>query len=99
MTPLIKPILLNIYPFSIAVNQSYSHNFNSTKKEVRRCRTRGECEKQIAHRQRSTQLREYTLALKHKADVTRSPKQGYQWPHKKQEENVPVCGFFWGVCE
>ena len=24
-----------------------------------------------------------TLALKHGADVTRSPKQGYQWPHKK----------------
>ena len=24
-----------------------------------------------------------TLALKHRADVTRSPKQGYQWPHKK----------------
>ena len=24
-----------------------------------------------------------TLALKPRADVTRSPKQGYQWPHKK----------------
>ena len=24
-----------------------------------------------------------TLALKPKADVTRSPKQGYQWPHEK----------------
>ena len=24
-----------------------------------------------------------TLALKPRADVTRSPKQGYQWPHKR----------------
>ena len=24
-----------------------------------------------------------TLTLKPRADVTRSPKQGYQWPHKK----------------
>ena len=24
-----------------------------------------------------------TLALKPRAEVTRSPKQGYQWPHKK----------------
>ena len=24
-----------------------------------------------------------TLVLKHKADITRSPKQGYQWPLKK----------------
>ena len=28
-------------------------------------------------------MRESTLALKPRADVTRSPKQGYQWPHKK----------------
>ena len=35
----------------------------------------------------STQARKHasksTLALKPRADVTRSPKQGYQWPHKK----------------
>ena len=24
-----------------------------------------------------------TLALKPRADITRSPKEGYQWPHKK----------------
>ena len=24
-----------------------------------------------------------TLTLKPRADITRSPKQGYQWPHKK----------------
>ena len=29
------------------------------------------------------QARESTLALKPRADITRSPKQGYQWPHKK----------------
>ena len=26
---------------------------------------------------------EPTLALKPRGDITRSPKQGYQWPHKK----------------
>ena len=31
----------------------------------------------------SSQARESTLALKPRADVTRNPKQGYQWPHKK----------------
>ena len=29
------------------------------------------------------QVRESTLALKSRVDVTRIPKQGYQWPHKK----------------
>ena len=29
------------------------------------------------------QARESTLALKPRTDVTRGPKQGYQWPHKK----------------
>ena len=31
----------------------------------------------------SRQVRESTLALKPRADVTRSPKQEYQWLHKK----------------
>ena len=30
----------------------------------------------------STNKAEPTLALKPRGDVTRSPKQGYQWPHK-----------------
>ena len=48
-----------------------------------RCRTRGESEESVVHRRGSMQVRESTLALKPRADVTRSPKQGYQWPHKK----------------
>ena len=48
--------------------------------EVSRCRTRGESEVSNALRQQSTQAREYTLALKPRADITRSPKQGYQLP-------------------
>ena len=35
-----------------------------------------------------------SLALKPRADVTRSPKQGYQWPHKK--ELCPQKFFFLG---
>ena len=47
-----------------------------------RCRTRGESEGSVVHRRGSMQARESTLALKPRADVTRSPKQGYQWPHE-----------------
>ena len=32
---------------------------------------------------RPVRIRLLTLALKPRGDVTRSPKQGYQWPHKK----------------
>ena len=37
--------------------------------------------------------KESTLALIPRADVIRSSKQGYQWPHKK---NIfpPICFFF-----
>ena len=48
-----------------------------------RCRTRGESEESVVHRWGSMQVRESTLALKPRADVARSPKRGYQWPHKK----------------
>ena len=48
-----------------------------------KCHTRGESEESVVRRRGSTQARESTLALKPRDDVTRSPKQGYQWPHKK----------------
>ena len=48
-----------------------------------RWHTRDESEESVVHRWGSTQVRESTLALKPRADITRSPKQGYQWPHKK----------------
>ena len=42
---------------------------------------------QVSH-QRVTQVRKHasgsTLALKPRANVIRSPKQGYQWPHEKE---------------
>ena len=38
--------------------------------------------KRGSHKRESMQ-KESTLALKPRADVTRSPKQGYQWPHEK----------------
>ena len=41
---------------------------------VSRCCTRGESEESVVCRQGSTQARESTLALKPRADVTRSPK-------------------------
>ena len=48
-------------------------------KEVSRCHTRDESEKSVACKQTSEGS---TLALKPRADVNRSPKEGYQWPHK-----------------
>ena len=52
--------------------------------------------------------KESTLALKPRADVTRNPKQGYQWPHKKdscppknlikkQQKLLRKCTSFLGV--
>ena len=56
------------------------------RQEVGRCHTRGEsqgtcnitCTPPL-----SLNKAEPTLALKPRGDITRSPKQGYQWPHKK----------------
>ena len=42
-----------------------------------------ESDESVVRRRGSTQVREFTLALKPRADITRSPKQGYQWPHEK----------------
>ena len=46
---------------------------------VSRCRTRGESEDHTSKKARKGS----TLALKLRVDITRSPKQGYQWPHQK----------------
>ena len=54
--------------------------------EVSRCCTRGESQGTctITHMPPlSLNKAEPTLALKPRGEVTRSPKQGYQWPHKK----------------
>ena len=47
-----------------------------------RCHTSGESEESVVHRRGRTQARESTLALKPRANITRSPKQVYQWPYK-----------------
>ena len=51
--------------------------------EIGRCHTRGDSEESVVCKGWSMQVRESTLALKPRVDVTRIPKQGYQWPHKK----------------
>ena len=67
---------------------------------VSRCRTRGESEDHTSKKARKGS----TLALKPRADVTRSPKQGYQWPHgkdlcpqkkKKKKEWALLIGQLW----
>ena len=47
---------------------------------VSRCHTRGESED---HTSKKAHKKGSTLTLKPRADVTRSPKQGYQWPNEK----------------
>ena len=47
---------------------------------VSRCHTRGESED---HTSDEVRKKGFTLALEPRADVTRSPKQWYQWPHEK----------------
>ena len=54
--------------------------------KVGRCCTRGESQGtcNVTHTPPlSSNKAELTLALKPRGDVTRSLKQGYQWPHKK----------------
>ena len=46
---------------------------------VSRCHTRGESEDHTGKKV----WKGSTLALKLRADITRSPKQGYQWPYEK----------------
>ena len=48
---------------------------------VSRCCNRGESED---HTSEKACKKGSTLALKPRADVTRSPKQGYRWPHEKE---------------
>ena len=55
---------------------------------VNRCCTRGESEDLISEKA----YKGFTMALKSRADVTRSPKQGYQWPHKK--DSCPPKNYF-----
>ena len=47
--------------------------------------TKGKSEESVESRSQSMQARESILALKPRADVTRSPKHEYQWPHKKTD--------------
>ena len=47
---------------------------------VSRCHTRGEFED---HTSEKACKKGSTLAFKPRTDVTKSPKQGYQWPHEK----------------
>ena len=47
-----------------------------------RCRTRGESQEMYITHLPSANKAKPTLALKPRGDIIRSPKQGYQWPHK-----------------
>ena len=50
--------------------------------EISRCCTRGEFQELIAQVMKHSS-KGSILALKPRADITNSPKQGYQWPNKR----------------
>ena len=50
--------------------------------EVGKCSTRGGSRGMYITFASAMQIRQPTLALKPRGDVTRNPKQGYQWPQK-----------------
>ena len=54
----------------------------STSRAIDRCPTRSESEESIMVRPWSMQVKGTTLALKPRADISRSLKQGYRWSHK-----------------
>ena len=51
--------------------------------EVSKCYMRCESEQFVVHRRQSMHVREFTLVLKPTEDITRCPKQGYQWLQEK----------------
>ena len=50
--------------------------------EVSKCSTRGESWGMYITFASAMRIRQPTLALKPRGDITRNPKQGYQWPQK-----------------
>ena len=86
-------IILTCTPFWAKISSFlclWTHNLqvNSLKRigchrdlyTISRCCTRSDSED---HYRRKPASKGSTLALKPRTSVTRSPKQGYQWPHKK----------------
>ena len=51
--------------------------------EVGKCSTRGGSQGMYITFASAMRIRQPTLALKPRGDVTRNPKQGYQWPQKR----------------
>ena len=71
--------ILGLSPTNACVHVQVCGSNDSMTQEVSRCCTRGESEKSTVCRWQSMQAK----ALKPRTVVTTSPKQGYQWPHKK----------------
>ena len=67
----------------IQVHRSKMLGCSADYQEVSRCCARGERGEFIAHWRQNTKQRVSSPALKPRVDITRSLKQGNQWPHKK----------------
>ena len=69
------------YVWRLQVHGSKELGYHAGHQEVSRCCTRGESEEYSMQTRKHAS--ESTLALKPGTGVTSSPKQGYQWSHKK----------------
>ena len=79
-----SPVRLPPMPSQVCGRDQLGSHANC--QEVSRCSTRGESQGTCNATRTpppSANKAEPTLALKPRGDITRSPKQGYQWPHKK----------------
>ena len=72
--------------FPVGTDGNFLRSFRSNNRR-HHCKTAFSPNNEISYKEP-----ESTLALKPRTDITRSPKQGYQWPHKK--DSCPTKNFF-----
>ena len=82
LTAMQEVLQLKLHPIVLHPTSGKVTGCHAGHQEVGRCHTRAES-KGIYHECHClVRIRLITLALKPRGDVTRSPKQWYQWPHK-----------------
>ena len=67
----------------ISINEIGQDRLRAGRQEVGKCSTRGGSQGMYITFTSAMRIRQPTLALKPRGDVTRNPKQGYQWPQKR----------------
>ena len=73
---------------------------NAGHQEISNCSTRGGSQGINIMFTSAMRIRQPTLALKPRRDITKNPKQGYQWPQKGHvyRPNFKKRSFHWCIC-